>query len=726
MFKPSSAFVQALTLWLSVLVMSKRPHVSDAYVTRAKKTINLRRSLPHVSGSAFAAIIRHCQENNVSDVISHRTDLVRARNCSLDDTPFGPLLVKVTLFGTPPHANKDMLVVSPFAYLYLAFKGGGGFTKLIYDRLRVHPNSIDRPWRLALYADEVVPGNPLAVVNRRKVWVLYWSFLELHPLLHYENSWMPLIAEPAVGLKSVSSGISQVFAAVLKLFFGSHTFDFRNGLQLVDPHGHHIRFYARLEMFIQDGGAHKLVWGCKGDAGIRMCMLCKNVVSKASSLTDSDGTNLLVSSVVHERDCIFATDEEVRGAVRRIAGFKRTCSSKAEFALRQQAIGFTHLEHGLLQDPALEEIVRPVSQYCHDWMHGIFSGGLFNVAVFLFLEQLRKARPAFKPWERLSDYIKLWRWPNSNSLHFDPAKADLFSDSRVKSYKRAGHIKCSASQGLSVLPVIATWTATAIKPTGLCAEAARSVMALCDLVEALQSTIYGIVPVEHLRACVLTFLEACVDAGFRDAMIPKFHWSVHFSTHLEKFGTCLTCWVHERKHRWVKAYASDIANTSVYSKSVLSETVSHQLYTLSQDDSFDATVGLINPHKAHFKIRDFMRLGFNNPDIDVYASVNARIAPCTPIKTRDVLLVRSDAGYRAGQVWILTSVPGIGEFALCSMWPLRDADEALGLAVWRIVDVPELIPLSSLLCPVCWCESSVGFARTLIPYQFRGLKADTA
>ena len=34
-----------------------------------------------------------------------------------------------------------------------------------------------------------------------------------------------------------------------------------------------IRLFAKFTTMVQDGGAHKEVWQCKGDAGQRMCIL---------------------------------------------------------------------------------------------------------------------------------------------------------------------------------------------------------------------------------------------------------------------------------------------------------------------------------------------------------------------------------------------------------------------------------------------------------------------
>ena len=36
------------------------------------------------------------------------------------------------------------------------------------------------------------------------------------------------------------------------------------------------------------------------------------------------------------------------------------------------------------------DLVRPASQYGHDWMHAFCSGGCMNVAMFYFLEALPK------------------------------------------------------------------------------------------------------------------------------------------------------------------------------------------------------------------------------------------------------------------------------------------------------------------------------------------------
>ena len=104
-------------------------------------------------------------------------------------------------------------MLDPFAFLYKASEVDGGFFRMLKAKLLATPCSPASPWRVALYADEVVPGNQLSVHNARKVWVIYFSFLELGARhLSNELAWCPMLTEPSHDLKTASAGIPQVFA----------------------------------------------------------------------------------------------------------------------------------------------------------------------------------------------------------------------------------------------------------------------------------------------------------------------------------------------------------------------------------------------------------------------------------------------------------------------------------------------------------------------------------
>ena len=155
--------------------------------------------------------------------------------------------------------------------IYKSFAQGGSFTNLLLDRLQLHPCSPERPWRLIVYCDEVVPGNALSHDNKRKFWILYFSFLELGPVtLQMEEAWFCCLARRSREVSKLAAGISQVVAVVLRHFFGELGCNLRTGgMVLRSPTGCQRRLFCGLGMVVQDGGAHKLLWHCKGDAGTR-------------------------------------------------------------------------------------------------------------------------------------------------------------------------------------------------------------------------------------------------------------------------------------------------------------------------------------------------------------------------------------------------------------------------------------------------------------------------
>ena len=142
--------------------------MSDSTRAKAQRSVNTRMSLPHMSQSAFVAVMKFAQHNNVDDMPSSRAAYSLAMESCFEDTPYGPLIVTVPLISKPPNANREMVVVNPFAYLHVAFKKPGGFFDMFSEKLKACPSTHDAPWRLVLYADEVVPGNQMSVNNTRK------------------------------------------------------------------------------------------------------------------------------------------------------------------------------------------------------------------------------------------------------------------------------------------------------------------------------------------------------------------------------------------------------------------------------------------------------------------------------------------------------------------------------------------------------------------------------
>lgn len=179
--------------------------MSGERAAKLRRLNDFRRSVPHVSASALSAILDKVDSTGVPPAHS-RWSIGRASAESCDQvTPYGSIMTMLELI-----LNNGGVVsvpaVCPQAFLFQAFRQGGGFSKLLAQKFRECPPTPERPWRFVLYSDEVVPGNVLASNNRRKVWVCYASFLELGPLqLGNEDAWFCISAtrsvSPAFGLR---------------------------------------------------------------------------------------------------------------------------------------------------------------------------------------------------------------------------------------------------------------------------------------------------------------------------------------------------------------------------------------------------------------------------------------------------------------------------------------------------------------------------------------------
>ena len=120
---------------------SQKPHMkrsqakSEVAKSKAQRVMLAKRKLPHCSQSACTAMVKLAKNTDLSEFPNTRMSYRRARSATLGDTTSGPMIKTVPLTSTPPHANRDMHVVNPWAYLHTAFNNGGGFFDLIKSRL---------------------------------------------------------------------------------------------------------------------------------------------------------------------------------------------------------------------------------------------------------------------------------------------------------------------------------------------------------------------------------------------------------------------------------------------------------------------------------------------------------------------------------------------------------------------------------------------------------------
>ena len=122
-------------------------------------------------------------------------------------------------------------------------------------------------------------------------------------------------------------------------------------------------------------------------------------------------------------------------------------------------MGMTYLQHNLLTMLHLDSIIHPCSQFMHDWMHGLFSGGAFNLVLNLLLCTLEDDGMK-QLYPMLQEYVSHWTWPGRL---VNKPYGSIFDTGRREGSKKACKFRCEASEGLSVYPVLAYWVSAVVK-----------------------------------------------------------------------------------------------------------------------------------------------------------------------------------------------------------------------------------------------------------------------
>lgn len=547
--------------------------MADAAQQEKRRRLNsletFRRKVPHVSQRALSAILTTIKAEGLPELVE-RKDIRAARNeLTETNTEYGPL--HQTVDAKPAagvRGNTYLNVIHPLAFLAFLFTTCAAFSAYFEELHDRNPSSAESPWNLIMYSDEVTPGNQLTIKNDRKLQVVYYSFKEFGYRLADENVWFTCVGKRSSKVADLDGGMSQVFGILLKLLFVSHAFT-AAGCAFTLSSGRRIRLYAKLDMMLQDGGAHKVTWHCKGDGGHKFCLLCRNHFSRTSEVANADDEGTLVCDVIHASRLDLATSDELIDACRKVHMYKRTLEAD-EFETRSKALGFTYMGYNLLCDRELDGVLDPAKQYCSDWMHCLFVGGVWNITLQLTLHALQTAR-APDVYQRFASAISQWNWPARMK---QSRLEELFSLSRRASNNDAKRFKCQASAGLSLYAVAGIFML--IFQT-ICPREVAVYLCLCDLIDCFYYANRGIVSPNELARRVHAFLQVFVDVYGVDHMTPKFHWLLHFPAWLKRFRTLISCFVHERKHKMVKRYANDMRNTRTnfdehsYEKSIMAE-----------------------------------------------------------------------------------------------------------------------------------------------------------
>ena len=684
---------------------------------KLRRLEEFRRTKPHCSASALAQILTDIKHHGAPE-LTDRKSMRQARDkVATLVAPYGCILKPMNVMSKSG-AMLQVPMACPFASLTYVMQDSDSFRSCFKKCLSTKPSTPEQPWSIVLYCDEVTPGNPLATLNKRRFHAFYWSFLELGTeVLSHEESWFILLTEFSTVINELEGGLSACFASTAKAFFGDGLDMHRGGITLSLDSDTDIKFFAKLGSVLLDGGAHKYVWGARGDGASKFCILCKNIWTNKSNIIAEDGSNLLRCDVLTVDGLEAATDAELRTNMRYLQQESARLTVD-EFTLLQQALGLTFHPGNVLVDRDLDSVLSPTSAYSHDWMHCMFVDGVANLTVYLAFEACIDAgMPGV--YESFSAYTSNWRHPSRlHATHLD----DIFRADRRESHRKSHHIKCQASDLLTLMGPLSQYVKHVLEVTGIALLACSALLHLVDLTDLVAATARRDVSPDTLRDTVQRFLRAFVTAFGCEWLIPKAHWLLHLPAQLQRFGRLLNCFCLERKQRVPKRYATELKNISGGSDSLLRESICHHFSTIKHY-AFNFEVSLVDKRPASKKNRKLFYELFNLDDdgTPVFVSPVARFSPVALCSRNDIVLVKdTNDAFKAARLHLTFQIHDevlslVRAFSLVRRDP-RDSS----LAVWEMVDGPnEAFETKDILASVEYVEYPNGNVATILPLEFR-------
>ena len=645
-----------------------------------------------LSQSALQGVLREIHDKGVPAVSSRRS-IKRARSDAVRvDTSYGSLFQKITV-PLEDESTTDLEIISPAPFLAHAVKQCPAFAKYLIAKHAENPSSAEHPWRIVLYTDEVTPGNQLKVDNRRKVWVLYWSFAELGSGLSNEVMWNILAVVRSSTVREVN-GLTFLLRYILPAFYSPS--DFRHGITL-SYNDHIFMLFSSIQLIVADCDALKAVWEFKGASGILPCFFCRNVVGRRTDLHLHG--NLVSAAETDISKFSIHTDESLRATVRMLETQKGILRPGA-FDKLEKSVGINYRPDGLLCDPAFASLT-PITSTLYDWMHCYVVGGVFNVEVGHLMNCLAANGVSNRD---VQSFFETLTFPRSLSSRGVTGKLAF-----KKKIDAGDHFKCSASEALSIYAPLRFFLMSIACDQGSdLQKAITSFFCLASVLDHLRKTMKGEIDANNLLELIVKHTCYFKSAYGEDSMIPKFHFCLHLPSMLSTHGLLIACFVHERKHKEVKRVTNNLSNTHGWFESnILESVIQMHLQDLADDDYMPPVcANLVKPSPAGPDLTALVRNALNT-NSDVQTSTTAFVSSFQQCSVHDVVIYDAGEHMAVGQVQFHVCVENICASCITRWEPAGDN-------TFHVTDDSVLLQ-TSLIEDVCIYIQRPGLIRAVIP-----------
>ena len=520
-------------------------------MVKSKRQVSDMRGKHHVTQRALSHICRDIKKHGMVQATSRTTMQRQRSDFAKRQTPFGTL-IQERQFKLKNGRSIGIPLLHPMAMLWVCLNDCPQFKAFFSSVLK------GQRLKIVEYADEVTPGRELVKFNDKKLWVFYWSFLDFGPAaLANEDTWFTGLCIRSNMVKNrLAGGMGQIFKIYNRMFFAEGC-DFRMGITLnvtsagsapasaeSAPAPATSLVFANLQQVVQDADAHQQVYDWKGANGVKCCPKCWNIVSKNCLLkNDPTGGTVPIYTTDTSRWRPM-TDTTFRSLQKRL--HQLALDDSPELPHKEQDFGFNYNPHSWLQDSGLE--VQGMRILAYDWMHCWCEGGAWEVELAACLRMLSKHESGAR---QLHAYLQQWMWPKAYGGGRDLCKGSVQERTRGKDIDPSG----TASEFLSVGPVVRKWLQDVVKPKRVCIAQVTSCLFAIQVTDLLLKVNTGCISSRMLAHALAKHYAAHIIAYGYTLFKPKHHFMLHIPEQLQHFKFLISCFVHERKHKIVKRWA---------------------------------------------------------------------------------------------------------------------------------------------------------------------------
>eukprot|EP00438_Fugacium_kawagutii_P012074 Skav202393 [mRNA] locus=scaffold815:34427:36337:+ [translate_table: standard] len=504
-----------------------------------------------------------------------------------------------------------------------------------------------------IYADEIVPGNPIAPNNKRRTWAFYFTWLPLTPL-RKEFLWIPIAIIRTSEIANLPGGLPQAFTVVLDALsrFCDEGIVLANNLVLTTS-----------LIFLGDEDALKKLGSHKGASGLRPCIKCSNCISRGNSVPG-------YFAIEHDRATDFEPDhdETMKDTMLHLQSLHER-GVHARLYEHEKLSGWKYNPHAFCFKDNIWKLLGP-SNFCYDSMHIIWGNGIANLEIGLVWQQATLHGATRDQLERFLD--SAWE----PSMQFG-----TFTCGQLKSLVNPKLLKDDG----------ADYRGDADETLQLVVFMCFFLQQLFGDVEPLQDYIESFVALNHVCATILNMKMAGSQATsgtlldlqmhhlrwFKkcygsELVRPKHHYNFHVGGQTAENGVLLDCWPTERKHKRFKSdICQNVRRLEWFETSCLLRWLERDLISLA---SSAFTSGLLEPYRNKMQVYPGMKIGRAVQDNQGYK-----------LRVGNILLLQKNDEWLAYQIAMCYAIDNDNFGVICEEMELLEKGPYCLWSRWKLL-----------------------------------------